>query len=38
LKPLSRAYVMTKRLCEHRPDDLEEALQEAGRSSMPFDD
>jgi len=38
LKPLSKAYVVTKRLCEHRPADLEEALQEAGRSSMPFDD
>lgn len=38
LKPLSRAYVLTKRLCEHRPQDLEGALQEAGRSSMPFDD
>lgn len=38
MKNLHRAYVHTKRLCEHRPDNLEEALQEAGRSSMPFDD
>ena len=38
LNPLQKAYINTKRLCECRPDNLEEALQEAGRSSMPFED